>query len=140
MIFLDTDHFTIAANNSYSQHVSLVTRLKAVEEPVCLPVVVIEEQLRGWLAKIHHARKEVDRIDAYDRLVNLVLVLRRWEIVRWNNPAADEFARLKAVRCGIGTQDLRIAALALTHDAVLLTRNARHFSRVPGLRFESWID
>ncbi|MFM9964033.1 MAG: type II toxin-antitoxin system VapC family toxin [Planctomycetaceae bacterium] len=76
-------------------------------------------------------------MDAYERLVKLVLVLRRWQIVCWNSEAADEFARLQSAGIGIGTKDLRIAALALTQDALLLTRNARDFCRVPGLRFES---
>lgn len=33
--------------------------------------------------------------------------------------------------------DLAIAATALEHDLTLLTRNARHFSRIPNLRLSS---
>ncbi|HSR22290.1 MAG TPA: hypothetical protein VLW53_01985 [Candidatus Eisenbacteria bacterium] len=35
--------------------------------------------------------------------------------------------------------DLRIAAIALAHDLTLVTGNGRHFSRIPGLRVESWL-
>jgi predicted nucleic acid-binding protein len=35
--------------------------------------------------------------------------------------------------------DLRIASIALAHDAVLVTGNVRHFGRIPGLRVESWL-
>lgn len=38
----------------------------------------------------------------------------------------------------IGSMDLLIAAHALTLDAILITNNTREFSRVPGLRVESW--
>lgn len=34
--------------------------------------------------------------------------------------------------------DLRIAATALGHNLVLLTRNHTDFSRVPGLTIENW--
>ncbi|GAC1524132.1 MAG: hypothetical protein NVS2B16_32550 [Chloroflexota bacterium] len=34
----------------------------------------------------------------------------------------------------IGDPDILIAATALHHDLILLTRNRRHFDRIPGLR------
>jgi tRNA(fMet)-specific endonuclease VapC len=38
----------------------------------------------------------------------------------------------------IGGNDLMIAAIAITHNATLVTNNTREFSRVPGLRWETW--
>lgn len=38
----------------------------------------------------------------------------------------------------IGPNDLMIAAIARTHDAVLVTRSAAEFGRVAGLRLEHW--
>ena len=35
--------------------------------------------------------------------------------------------------------DLRIAAICLTSDQILLSGNERHFARVPGLRYENWL-
>jgi tRNA(fMet)-specific endonuclease VapC len=35
--------------------------------------------------------------------------------------------------------DLLIAAHALALDATLVSSNAAHFSRVPGLKCESWL-
>jgi len=35
---------------------------------------------------------------------------------------------------------LKIACIALVHDATLLTRNAADFAQVPGLRFENWLE
>ncbi len=36
--------------------------------------------------------------------------------------------------------DLQIAAVALRHDLTLVTGNVRHFSGIPGLRVENWLD
>lgn len=38
----------------------------------------------------------------------------------------------------IGDLDLLIASTALTNKQVLLTRNKKHFERVPGLQIEGW--
>ena len=35
--------------------------------------------------------------------------------------------------------DLRIAAIALARELTLVSGNARHFGRVPGLRVENWL-
>jgi tRNA(fMet)-specific endonuclease VapC len=38
----------------------------------------------------------------------------------------------------IGGNDLLIASIALAHDTIVLTRNTGEFSRVPGIKVESW--
>ena len=40
----------------------------------------------------------------------------------------------------IGPNDLWIAAHALTHKMTLVTGNTREFTRVKGLKLESWVD
>jgi tRNA(fMet)-specific endonuclease VapC len=40
----------------------------------------------------------------------------------------------------IGTMDLKTASIAIAHDALLLTANRRDFEKIPGLKFENWLD
>ena len=54
--------------------------------------------------------------------------------------AAGRFDELRRQRVRIGTMDLKIAAIALANDALLLTANWRDFAKVPGLRVENWLD
>ena len=39
----------------------------------------------------------------------------------------------------IGSQDLKIAAIALINDALLSSRNLRDFKKVKGLEVEDWL-
>jgi predicted nucleic acid-binding protein len=54
-----------------------------------------------------------------------------------DDPAADKAAEVRAAldRAGesIGMADCLIAGIVLTYGGALLTRNRRHFERVPGL-------
>lgn len=140
MILLDNDHFTVMAHEDYSQHRELAGRLLGQTDDVCLPVIAAEESLRGWLAQVQRAKRESQRIAAYDHLIELIGVLPLFRILRWDEAAAREMARLRGLRVNTPTHDLMIAAMTISHDALLLTRNAKDFSRVPGLRFENWLD
>jgi tRNA(fMet)-specific endonuclease VapC len=53
--------------------------------------------------------------------------------------AADRFASLRRQRIRIGTMDLKIAAIALVNDALLVSANARDYSAVPDLRCDNWL-
>jgi tRNA(fMet)-specific endonuclease VapC len=43
-----------------------------------------------------------------------------------------------ALKLRIGTQDLKIASVALANNLILLTRNRRDFGRIPGLMLDDW--
>jgi predicted nucleic acid-binding protein len=64
--------------------------------------------------------------------------LRRTSVLGLNRPIMQRFAIVRGSlrRQGQlnGDADLLIAATALHHDLTLLTRNARHFQRVPELK------
>ena len=68
-------------------------------------------------------------------------VERHGELVgRMEIPGIDERLEISRNDVGrIGDFDEMIAAHALALDAVLVTDNTRHFSRVSGLKIENWI-
>ena len=139
MIVLDTDHLSVLLDERNSRHFRLRSRLKAAEEAIAIPIVSIEEQLRGWLAQIHRLRDAHDQVIPYLRLRFIFTLLRDWPIVDWEQPAADYFKRLRSSRIRIGTADLKIASIALANNALLLSANLRDFEKVPGLRVEDWL-
>lgn len=70
-------------------------------------------------------------------------LLRRVRCLPWDEAAATHFASIAAQlhKAGtpIGTMDAMIAGHAMSAGAVLVTNNARHFSRVVGLTVENWV-
>ena len=48
-------------------------------------------------------------------------------------------ADLKAKGNMIGSNDLLIAAHAISLDLTLVTNNTKEFERVPGLKLENWV-
>jgi tRNA(fMet)-specific endonuclease VapC len=141
MILLDTDHVTVLAFPRHSRHGAMRERMATSSDPrFALPLIAVEEQMRGWLGAIHRQKDIRKQVPAYSRLAELVEFWGRCEIIAFDEAMADTFARLRKEPVRIGTQDLKIAALALVMDALLLTANRRDFERVPGLRFENWLE
>jgi tRNA(fMet)-specific endonuclease VapC len=141
MILLDTDHITVLAFPEHSQFVSLRDRIETTDgQTVAITVINIEEPLRGWLAEISRRRIVHDQVVPYDRLVKLIKFFACFPIFPFDNNAAAEFEVLRKQRIRIGAMDLKIAAIALANDALLLSANLRDFRQVPGLRVENWLD
>ncbi len=59
-------------------------------------------------------------------------------VVSFSPEAQERFAALRKQGLRLATMDLRIACVALTTGATLLTRNRRDFRQVPGLQVEDW--
>lgn len=106
-----------------------------------VPIVAVEETLRGWLNLIRLAdagKAKVPIEKAYERLRQAVSDLSAYRIVDYTAEAHRHYFRLKSLKLRIGTRDLRIASIALDHDATLITRNRRDFELVPALKLEVW--
>lgn len=139
MILIDTDHLSVLTDPRDARQARLFERLASVPDQVALPVVAVEEQIRGWLAQIRRARNVHRQIVPYLMFIKLMEFLRDWPIMSWNEPAADNFMRLRRMRVRIGSEDLKIASIALAQEAILLSTNLRDFRQVPGLQVEDWL-
>ena len=92
------------------------------------------------LMAIIHRRHDVhQQIPAYARLGQLFEVLSNWQIVPFDEPAANHFESLRRRRIRIGTMDLKIASIAVVNDALLVSVNERDYFVVPNLRCENWL-
>lgn len=108
-------------------------RMNAVPlEEQAISVVTYAELMYG-VARSSNARVNRAVVAAFVRHV---------PALAWTADAAEHYGEIRAaleVRgAPIGAMDLMIAAHARSLGVTVVTRNLRHFSRVPGLAVENW--
>lgn len=134
LYILDTDHLSLYGRN----HPTIVTRLRTAQTQLTTTAITVEEQLRGRLAQVAEAKDGIKQSIAYQWLVETVMLLSEFHVLQYDEKAQECYQALKAKRIRIGTQDLRIAAIALAHHGILLSRNLRDFEKVPRLSVQDW--
>lgn len=133
---LDTDHVTLFQHN----HPEIARRARAVGgSNIFITTVTLEEQLRGRLAGISRCAIKPELLAvAYENLRRTQLYFCSVNLLDFDDVAYNCYQSLRQQQIRIGTQDLRIAAIALVNQATLVTRNQQDFSKVPDLLFEDW--
>lgn len=112
----------------------LLQRLRAVAARDVVTSAVCVAELRHGAARVAHGARLWERI-AREILSRVdILPLGEAEALR----AGDLLATLEARGEPIGIEDVWIGATALEHRLTVVTRNLKHFRRIPGLVSESW--
>jgi len=138
MYLLDTDHLSVLERGG-AESEPLRRRLQAVPpDEIAATVVSYEEQTRGWLSYLAKARSLEEQVTAYHYLQRHLQVFCIVPLMAFDPAAAVIVQQLQQQRLRIGTMDLKIASIALSQGATLLSRNVRDFQKVPGLHVEDW--
>jgi tRNA(fMet)-specific endonuclease VapC len=137
---LDTEVFTLAELSDTPAYLHLRDRVLQLEndDRLVTTIITYEEQTRGWLAYAAKSRDVRHQIKAYSRLRKHLQTYLGFEILDFDAAAGEAFERLRRAKLSVGTLDLKIAAIALSQDAVLISRNLKDFRGIPGLRVEDW--
>ena len=132
MYCLDTDVLSAVLRRDPPLH--LVRRLaRTPPTEQCTTAITLGELLYGVARRGNPALAERVRD----------LIASAGPILPFDEAAAQRYGPLCADLEGAGRRlaepDLRIAAIALSRDATLVTGNVRHFARVRDLRIENWL-
>jgi tRNA(fMet)-specific endonuclease VapC len=138
VIAFDTDVLTeiLLGNTLFVKRAAVIPEREQV-----VPVIVIEEILRGRLNVIRQAeagRANVGIARAYELFGETFRDCRRLHILSYTPQAEALYQRWRQLGIRLSTHDLRIAATCVAHDAKLVSRNRRDFERAPGLIVEFW--
>ena len=140
---LDTDHITALQR----RNVNFLQRFKKIDgSQIFVTIISLEEQIQGRFEQINIIKKNKN----YEKLPGAYTFLRETayffsqmqmqkKLLDFDQSALDCYQNLsqqfpnKRVQ-----QDLKIAAIALTHQMTLVTRNTRDFCQIPNLKLEDW--
>jgi tRNA(fMet)-specific endonuclease VapC len=140
MLILDTDLVSILEGRETGARTRLRERLSQTDpsEQIAVTIISYEEQMRGWMTYLARAISVGQQVDAYGRLRRHVENYKAVTLLDFDAKSATAFQHLLKTRVRIGTMDLKIAAIALTNSATLLSRNLSDFEKVPGRLVEDW--
>lgn len=105
---------------------------------IAVTIISFEEQVRGRLARVRAARNLIEEVERYTKLQETLTYFMQITVLPFDAVAAVRFQSLQQQRLRAGTQDLRIAAIALANNCTVVTRNRRDFEPIPRLRIEDW--
>jgi tRNA(fMet)-specific endonuclease VapC len=132
---LDTDHVSLFQTGH-----PLVTQRVQSSDPNALAVTIItvEEQMYGRLNRIRRAKSTEDLRLGYFNLNRTLEYFQTISVIDFDRAAGDCYQEICSQKLRVGTQDLKIAAITLAHQGILVTRNSRDFGKVSGLPIEDW--
>jgi tRNA(fMet)-specific endonuclease VapC len=135
---LDTDHLSLLERGNFK----IRDKLQQLDtNSVSITIVTAEEKMKGRLAAIN-SLSGIERVDrlavAYRALQSTIEDLQTLPILPFSELARDRYIDLLQQKIRVGSHDLRIAAITLSLDGILVTRNRRDFERIPNLQIVDW--
>jgi tRNA(fMet)-specific endonuclease VapC len=139
MYLLDSDTLTYL----HAGHGKVVQCLRQCDDvEIGIAIVTKAEVLRARCDFLLKASDIEQLMRAQKWLERSEALMQQLLVVPFDERAAATFERLREVKSvrKIGHVDRLVASVALANQATLVTRNVRHFRRVPNLILENWGD
>jgi len=139
MIILDTDCISLLERKSGAEFYRFSARLSEFPpDEIATSIITFEEQMRGWMAFIAKANSIEKQISAYEKLGRFLESYRYIPVIQFDKKSGEIFQDLKSRKIKVGTMDLKIASIAISHNALLISRNLSDYDQIPNLRVEDW--
>ena len=135
----DTDHISFLQRRSSSEFSRLTFRIS--QHPIsdfALSVISFHEQVIGAHSFINRAQTNTNLARGYALLLETLNGFANAPVLPFDARAIAIFDEMRTQKVRVATMDLRIAAIAISNNLVLLTRNTGDFSKVPNLIIEDW--
>jgi tRNA(fMet)-specific endonuclease VapC len=133
LFILDSDHISLLLEGN-----ALIDRkIQSIEPQVATSIVTVQEVFNGWVSQINALANVQNPVPLYTKLWNAVEYFKGIPIANFDDAAHQTFQQLLSenppLRKNRLQKDMRIAAIALSLGATVVTRNRKDFELVPGL-------
>jgi tRNA(fMet)-specific endonuclease VapC len=135
LYLLDTDIVSLFQHGHPAVYAAVARHAAA---DVGITVLTVEEQLSGWYTELRRAKTSQILAAVYQRMTDTVRFYAHMNIASYTEAAIARYEDLHSQKLQVRKSDLRIAAIVLAKDAVLVTRNLQDFGKIPGLMIEDW--
>lgn len=135
MLVLDTDAISLIQRAKGPRYEALVKMLDEANDDVFVTVISLDEQIYGAFREIASNDPKI-RVRGYRRLHDITDDYCGRPILDYDDKAELIFDRLKGMKGRKATKDLRIASIALSHGAALVTGNLNDFAKIPMLKLK----
>ena len=134
MHILDTDALSAIQRGTGGQFEKLAAYLDH-QDDVWVTVISLHEQISGALSLVSKGRL----VDGYRLLLDLHHDFAARPILAFDAAAQAVLDQIRRMKGLPSAMDLRIAAIALRHDATLVTGNVKDFESIPDLKLhKAW--
>ena len=138
MYVLDTDHISLIQRGGLEGQRVLEKLAHFREDEICVTVITYEEQIKGWLKALSSAKRREDTAFGYLGLKQTARDFCAIDILPFDLAAIERYEKLRSTYRRLGQNDLKIAAIAIVQDAIVVTRNQKDFGPITKLRSENW--
>ena len=138
LYLLDTDHLSFWQRATVGGLLIQERLAQIPPDDYGTTIISYNEQTVGWLAEVNKKQTTATSVISYADLHDSLRFFTRIAVWAYTPKAAAIYESLRRNKIAGGTNDLRIASIALANDATVVTANRRDFERVPGLRVEDW--
>jgi tRNA(fMet)-specific endonuclease VapC len=135
---LDTDHASLfLAGNK-----SIIAAVAKHSKDIAITVITVQELFNGWAGRLNNPAPEKNLTQLYTKLWETTEFIKVITVLNFDNNAESCYEMLRKSSKELAKnridKDLRIASIALTQNAIIVTRNNRDFSQIPNLKIENW--
>jgi tRNA(fMet)-specific endonuclease VapC len=135
---LDSDHISLFTG----YHQPTRDRISREIANCAITIVSVQEVFNGWVGRLGKPNTEAEFIKVYTGLYASAQFFQEVELLNYDASASAMYEQLMRNHPTLNRQpirrDMRIAAIALSLGATVVTRNRKDFGLVSGLKIEDW--
>ncbi|MGF1674824.1 MAG: type II toxin-antitoxin system VapC family toxin [Rivularia sp. (in: cyanobacteria)] len=138
LYILDTDHVSLLLQGNQA----VKSKVAQVYPSLAITIITVQEIFNGWVVKINDPAEFSNLVNLYTKLWITQEYFKGVRVLNFDTAAYNCYETLlrenKQLNKKRLQKDLRIAAIALSTNGVMVTCNQKDFSQVPDLVLKDW--